>query len=75
MADGDRAIPLGSAQDHKRAYDGDQGPNTGGMGAFSPSPLLTADLEARVMHEIVDPVIDAMKAAGIRRSGVSSTSA
>ena len=64
LADGDRAIPLASAQDHKRAYDGDQGPNTGGMGAFSPSPLLTLDLEARVMHEIVNPVMDAMKAGG-----------
>ena len=64
IADGDRAIPLGSAQDHKRAYDNDAGPNTGGMGAFSPSPLLTLDLEARVMHEIVNPVIDAMKAGG-----------
>jgi phosphoribosylamine--glycine ligase len=52
------------AQDHKRAFDDDQGPNTGGMGAFSPSPLLTPDLEARVMHEIVDPVIAAMKAEG-----------
>ena len=52
LADGDRARPRWrSAQDHKRAYDGDQGPNTGGMGAFSPSPLLTPDLEARVMHE------------------------
>jgi phosphoribosylamine--glycine ligase len=64
VADGDRAVPLASAQDHKRAYDDDQGPNTGGMGAFSTSPLLTADLEARVMHEVVDPVIDAMKADG-----------
>ncbi|MEO5820153.1 MAG: phosphoribosylamine--glycine ligase [Vicinamibacteraceae bacterium] len=64
VADGDRAVSLGSAQDHKRAYDDDQGPNTGGMGAFSPSPLLTADLEARVMREIVEPVIDAMKADG-----------
>lgn len=64
IADGDRAIPLASAQDHKRAFDGDQGPNTGGMGAFSTSPLLTPDLEARVMHEVVDPVIDAMKADG-----------
>jgi phosphoribosylamine--glycine ligase len=64
VADGDRAVSLGSAQDHKRAYDDDQGPNTGGMGAFSPSPLLTPDLEARVMHEVVDPVIDAMKADG-----------
>jgi phosphoribosylamine--glycine ligase len=64
IADGDRAIALSSAQDHKRAYDDDRGPNTGGMGAFSPSPLLTLDLEARVMHEVVDPVIDAMKADG-----------
>jgi phosphoribosylamine--glycine ligase len=64
IADGDRAIALASAQDHKRALDGDQGPNTGGMGAFSPSPLLTLDLEARVMFEIVNPVIDAMKAGG-----------
>jgi phosphoribosylamine--glycine ligase len=64
IADGDRAISLSSAQDHKRAFDGDQGPNTGGMGAFSPSPLLTLDLEARVMHEVVHPVIDAMKADG-----------
>ena len=64
IADGDRAIALTSAQDHKRALDDDRGPNTGGMGAFSPSPLLTRDLEARVMHEIVDPVIDAMKADG-----------
>jgi phosphoribosylamine---glycine ligase len=64
IADGDRAIALASAQDHKRALEGDQGPNTGGMGAFSPSPLLTLDLEARVMFEIVTPVIDAMKAGG-----------
>jgi phosphoribosylamine--glycine ligase len=64
ICDGERAIPLASAQDHKRAYDDDQGPNTGGMGAFSPSPLLTLDLEARVMHEVVTPVIEAMKAHG-----------
>ena len=64
VADGDRAIALSSAQDHKRVFDDDRGPNTGGMGAFSPSPLLTRDLEARVMHEIVVPVIDAMKADG-----------
>jgi phosphoribosylamine---glycine ligase len=63
LADGDRAIPLGTAQDHKRAFDDDQGPNTGGMGAFSPSPLVTAALETQVMHEIVTPVIEAMKAA------------
>jgi phosphoribosylamine--glycine ligase len=59
LCDGKRAIALGSAQDHKRAYDGDQGPNTGGMGAFAPSPLLTPALEAEVMRDIVQPVIDA----------------
>jgi phosphoribosylamine--glycine ligase len=64
LADGDRAIPLATAQDHKRAFDDDQGPNTGGMGAFSPSPLVTAALEAQVMREVVTPVIEAMKADG-----------
>lgn len=60
LADGRRAIALGSAQDHKRAYDDDQGPNTGGMGAFAPSPLMTPALEAEVMRTIVQPVIDAL---------------
>lgn len=59
LCDGKRAIALGSAQDHKRAYDGDQGPNTGGMGAFAPSPLMTPALEREVMRDIVQPVIDA----------------
>ena len=64
IADGDRAVPLATAQDHKRAFDDDQGPNTGGMGAFSPSPLVTPALEAQVMREIVTPVIDGMRADG-----------
>ena len=59
LCDGKRAIALGSAQDHKRAYDEDQGPNTGGMGAFAPSPLMTSELEQEVMRDIVQPVIDA----------------
>ena len=50
LCDGTTAIPLGTAQDHKRAFDGDEGPNTGGMGAYSPAPVLTAELEARVMR-------------------------
>jgi phosphoribosylamine--glycine ligase len=62
IADGDRAWPLMSAQDHKRAYDEDEGPNTGGMGAFSPSRLVSPELEARIHREIVTPVIDAMRA-------------
>jgi phosphoribosylamine--glycine ligase len=64
LADGRRAISLGSAQDHKRIFDGDRGPNTGGMGAFAPSPLMTPDLEAVVMDTIVEPVIDGLQADG-----------
>ena len=64
LADGRRAISLGSAQDHKRIFDGDRGPNTGGMGAFAPSPLMTPELEAAVMDTIVEPVIDGLQADG-----------
>lgn len=60
LADGRRAISLGSAQDHKRVFDDDRGPNTGGMGAFAPSPLMTPGLEAEVMRTIVQPVIDGL---------------
>ena len=64
ICDGARAVPIGTAQDHKRIFDGDQGPNTGGMGAFAPSPLVDAALEARVMREIVNPVVAGMAAEG-----------
>ena len=64
ICDGVRAVPIGTAQDHKRIFDGDSGPNTGGMGAFAPSPLMDAALEARVMREIVKPVIAGMAAEG-----------
>ena len=64
LSDGMRAMPLMSAQDHKRAFDDDRGPNTGGMGAFSPSPLVDEALQARVMREIVNPVIAGMRAEG-----------
>src|SRR5437773_5476623 len=66
VSDGARAVPIGSAQDHKRIFDDDRGPNTGGMGAFAPSPLIDGDsaLEHRVMREIVQPVI-----AGMAREG------
>jgi phosphoribosylamine--glycine ligase len=64
LADGRRAISLGSAQDHKRIFDGDRGPNTGGMGAFAPGPLMTPQLEASVMDTIVLPVIDGLQADG-----------
>jgi phosphoribosylamine--glycine ligase len=64
VSDGDRAIPIGTAQDHKRIFDDDRGPNTGGMGAFAPSPLIDRDLQARVMGEIVAPVVRGMAAEG-----------
>jgi phosphoribosylamine--glycine ligase len=64
VSDGTRAFPLGSAQDHKRVFDDDRGPNTGGMGAFAPSPLVDAALQTRIMHEIVNPVIAGMAAEG-----------
>lgn len=64
ISDGRRAVPIGTAQDHKRVFDDDRGPNTGGMGAFAPSPLVDAALEARVMREIVDPAIAGMAAEG-----------
>jgi phosphoribosylamine--glycine ligase len=64
LCDGARGLPIGTAQDHKRIFDGDHGPNTGGMGAFAPSPLIDALLHARVMHEIVEPVLHGMAAEG-----------
>ena len=64
VSDGDRALPIGSAQDHKRVFDDDRGPNTGGMGAFAPSPLVDGSLQTRVMHEIVEPVVSGMAAEG-----------
>jgi phosphoribosylamine--glycine ligase len=64
LCDGRRAVLLGSAQDHKRVFDGDQGPNTGGMGAFAPSPLLDPPLADRIMREIIEPVIDGMRREG-----------
>ena len=70
LCDGDTAIPLASAQDHKRAFDGDTGPNTGGMGAYSPAPIVDAAMSARVMREIVLPTLAAMKARGTPFKGV-----
>src|SRR5258708_302243 len=70
LCDGESAIPLASAQDHKRVSDGDRGPNTGGMGAYSPAPALTPALTARVMDEIVLPTLRAMKAGGTPFRGV-----
>ena len=70
LCDGDNAVPLASAQDHKRAFDNDQGPNTGGMGAYSPAPVMSAETTARTMNEIVEPTLRAMKAMGAPFKGV-----
>jgi phosphoribosylamine---glycine ligase len=70
LCDGETAIALASAQDHKRAFDGDKGPNTGGMGAYSPAPIVDAAMSARVMDEIVLPTLRTMKATGVPYKGV-----
>ncbi|MGD9743620.1 MAG: phosphoribosylamine--glycine ligase [Dongiaceae bacterium] len=70
LVDGTHALPLASAQDHKTAYDGDKGPNTGGMGAYSPAPVLDEILADRVMAEIVEPTVEAMAAEGRPFKGV-----
>ena len=70
LCDGDKALAFASAQDHKRVGDGDQGPNTGGMGAYSPAPVMTPEISARVMAEIIEPTVAAMKAEGCPFKGV-----
>ncbi len=70
LCDGTCALPLATAQDHKRAYDGDRGPNTGGMGALAPSPLVDADMARRVMATIVDPVLTGMRIEGTPFAGI-----
>ncbi len=70
LTDGKTVIPFGTAQDHKRVGDGDRGLNTGGMGAYSPAPVLTAELQARVMREIVEPTVATLRAEGMPYIGV-----
>jgi phosphoribosylamine--glycine ligase len=70
LVDGETAVPLASAQDHKRVGEGDTGPNTGGMGAYAPAPVLTPELVARAMDEIVRPTARALAAAGTPFNGV-----
>ena len=69
MADGAHALPLATSQDHKRLQDGDRGPNTGGMGAYSPAPVVTPGLHARVMREIIQPAIAGMAKDGTPYTG------
>ncbi len=70
ITDGKTIVPFGSAQDHKRVGDGDTGPNTGGMGAYSPATILTPELERRALDEIVEPTVRALAEAGTPYSGV-----
>jgi phosphoribosylamine---glycine ligase len=70
LTDGTHALSLAGAQDHKRAFDGDKGPNTGGMGAYSPAPVLTASVAEKTMAKIILPTIAAMKARGTPYMGV-----
>jgi phosphoribosylamine---glycine ligase len=70
LSDGKTLLPIGSAQDHKRAFDGDQGPNTGGMGAYSPAPIMTDAVTARAMDEIVTPTMAQMARRGTPFAGV-----
>jgi phosphoribosylamine--glycine ligase len=69
MVDGKHVLALASSQDHKRLLDGDKGPNTGGMGAYSPAPIVTPQLHARVMREIILPTVRGMEMEGIRYTG------
>ena len=70
FTDGKRIIPLASAQDHKAVFDNDQGPNTGGMGAYSPAPVVTGEIHDRVMAEVMQPTVDGMAAEGRPYRGV-----
>lgn len=70
LTDGESVLPLATAQDHKRAFDGDTGPNTGGMGAYSPAPVMTPEIEQRTLDDIVRPTIAEMKRRGTPFAGV-----
>ncbi|MDP2787837.1 MAG: phosphoribosylamine--glycine ligase [Pseudomonadota bacterium] len=69
MVDGEHVLPLATSQDHKRLLDGDQGPNTGGMGAYSPAPVVTPEIHAKAMREVIRPVVAGMKAEGTPFTG------
>jgi phosphoribosylamine--glycine ligase len=70
ITDGDVVLPLAESQDHKRVLDGDRGPNTGGMGAYSPVPLMTPELRQHVMRDIMEPVVTGLDRQGTRYTGV-----
>jgi|WetSurMetagenome_2_1015567.scaffolds.fasta_scaffold00471_5 phosphoribosylamine---glycine ligase len=70
FTDGETIVPMGSSQDHKRILDGDIGPNTGGMGAYSPAPIITPEFEKRIVDTIMRPVIDGLRSEGMKYKGV-----
>jgi phosphoribosylamine--glycine ligase len=70
LTDGEHILPLASSQDHKRVFDGDQGPNTGGMGAYSPAPVVTPEIHRRIMTEILEPLLKGLKKKDILYRGV-----
>jgi len=70
LTDGEHVLPLATSQDHKRIFDGDQGPNTGGMGAYSPAPVVTAEVHARILREILLPLLIGLKRQSIRYRGL-----
>jgi phosphoribosylamine---glycine ligase len=70
LTDGETILPLASSQDHKRIFDGDEGPNTGGMGAYSPAPIVTPAVHDRVVRRILEPVVAGLRAMGIHYQGV-----
>lgn len=69
IVDGDNVLPMATSQDHKRVGDGDTGPNTGGMGAYSPAPVVTPDIDQRIMDEVIMPTVNGMKAEGNEYTG------
>ncbi len=70
FTDGKTVVPMVSSQDHKRVFDNDKGPNTGGMGAYSPAPIITTDMEKKVMEKIMKPTLRALKSEGITYKGI-----
>ncbi len=69
LVDGEHVLPMATSQDHKRLLDGDEGPNTGGMGAYSPAPVVTPELHARILREVITPTVQGMAKDGIRYTG------
>ena len=70
LTDGEHILPLASSQDHKRVFDGDRGPNTGGMGAYSPAPVVTPEVHRRILDEILKPLLAGLKKKGVHYAGV-----